>query len=89
MNFWTIERVENGETFINVFSSRRKYLNAFKKYIRQFRADFGDYITNISEQESHDIPLSTYELHVKNYLGKPYHIEMYGYVGKMDSENYQ
>lgn len=89
MNVWIIERKEDGETFINVFSSRRKYFNAFKKYIRQFRTDFKDYITNMSVQESHDIPLSTYELHIKDYLGKPYHIEMYGYVGKMDDEKYQ
>ena len=89
MNVWIIERVENGETFLNVFSSRRKYLNAFKKYIRGFRTYFKDYITNISEQETHYIPLSTYKLHIKDYFGKPYHIEMYCYTGEVDSENYQ
>ena len=89
MKVWIIERKETEGTFMNVFSSQRKYLNAFKKYIRQFRTEFKDYITDISEQESHDIPLSTYELHIKDYCGKPYHIEMYGYAGEMDNENYQ
>ena len=89
MKVWIIERKEDGETFINMFSSQRKYLNAFKKYIRQFRTEFKDYITDIHEQESHDIPLSTYELHIKDYFGKPYHIEMYGYAGEMDNEKYQ
>ena len=89
MDIWVIERVEDGETFINVFSSRRKYLNAFKKYIREFRNYYKDYITNISEQEVHDIPLSTYELLIKGYFDRPLRIEMYGYVGKMDNENYQ
>ena len=89
MNIWVIERVEDGETFINAFSSRRKYLNAFKKYIREFRTDFKDYITDVSEQEVHEIPLKTYELHIKDYLGKPYHIGMYGYVVKVNEEKHQ